>query len=90
MLALVTALATGGARPFLLVPGTPHPPNVAGDAAAWWRQLATVSDVVLEVYASAPKIYPAGALSARARCASSFRDALQAFLAISVPPGASG
>ena len=42
----------------------------AGDAAAWWRQLATVSDIVLEVYAQAPQIYSGGALLGRARCAS--------------------
>jgi hypothetical protein len=90
VLALVTALSGGGARPFLLVPGTPHPPNLAGDAANWWRQLATVSDIVLEVYASAPKIYSAGALLGSRALRVSFRDALQAFLSISVPPGRLG
>jgi hypothetical protein len=90
VLALATALTAGGARPFLLVPGTPYPPNLAGDAANWWRQLATVSDIVLEVYAAAPKIYTAGALLGSRALRVSFRDAVQAFLSISVPPGRLG
>ena len=71
ILALVSALTAAGARPFLLVPGTPHPPNVAGAAAAWWQQLAQVSDIVLEVYASgAEDLLGRARCSARARCAS--------------------
>ena len=90
VLALVTALTQGGARPFLLVPGTPYPPNLAGDAAAWWRQLATVSDIVLEVYAQAPQIYSGGALLGSRALRVSFRTALSSFLAISVPAGRLG
>jgi hypothetical protein len=90
LLALVTALTAGGARPFVLVPGTPYPPNLANDAAAWWRQLATVSDIVLEVYAQAPKIYATGALVGSRTLRVSFRSALSSFLAISVPAGRLG
>jgi hypothetical protein len=90
LLDLVTALTAAGARPFLLVPGTPHPPNVANDAANWWRQLATVSDIVLEVYASAPRISPAGPLLGSRALRVSFRTALQSFVSISVPAGRLG
>jgi hypothetical protein len=90
VLALVTALTTAGARPFLLVPGTPHPPSLAGDAAAWWRQLATVSDIVLEVYAQAPTIYSGGALLGSRALRVAFRTALQSFVGISVPAGRLG
>jgi hypothetical protein len=90
VLALVTALSLGGARPFLLIPGTPHPPNVANDAATWWQQLSQVSDIVLEVYASAPTISKAGSLLGSRALRGSFRDALQPFLSISVPAGRLG
>ena len=90
ILALVTALTIGGARPFLLVPGTPYPPNVAGAAALWWQKLAQVSDIVLEVYAAAPKISSAGSLLGSRALRVSFRTALQSFLSISVPAGKLG
>jgi hypothetical protein len=90
ILLLVTALTTGGARPFLLIPGTPNPPNVAGAAAVWWQNLAKVSDIVLEVYAAAPKISAAGSLLGSRALRISFRTALQSFLAISVPAGQLG
>ena len=90
VLALATALTTGGARPFLLIPGTPHSPNVAGAAAAWWQRLAQVSDIVLEVYAPAPTIFAAGSLLGSRALRVSFRTALQSFLAISVPAGKLG
>jgi hypothetical protein len=88
--ALLSALATGGAVPFLLVPGTPSPPNVAGAAAVWWQQVAQVSNIVLEVYAAAPKISAAGALLGSRALRVSFRTALQSLLAISVPAGKLG
>jgi hypothetical protein len=90
VLALVSALTIGGARPFLLVPGTPYPPNVAGAAALWWQKLAQVSDIVLEVYAAAPKISAAGSLLGSRALRVSFRTALQSFLSISVPAGKLG
>ncbi len=90
ILALATALTAAGARPFLLIPGTPHPPDVTGDAAGWWRQLATVSDIVLEVYAQAPSVASAGPLLGSRALRVSFRSALQSFLAISVPAGRLG
>jgi hypothetical protein len=88
--ALVSALTAGGARPFLLVPGTPHPPSVANEAAAWWQQVASVSDIVLEVYAAAPAISEAGPLLGSRALRVSFRSALQSFLSINVPAGRLG
>ncbi|MEO9175534.1 MAG: hypothetical protein ABI317_08460, partial [Gaiellales bacterium] len=90
LLLLTQALTTAGARPFLLVPGTPHPPNVAGAAALWWQMLARSADIVLEVYAQAPSIYSAGALVGSRDLRVSFRAALQSFAGISVPAGRLG
>ena len=90
ILALATALTAAGARPFLLIPGTPHPPDVTGDAGAWWRQLATVSDIVLEVYAQAPSIASAaGRCSARARSASRSAARSSPFSRSACPPAGS-
>jgi hypothetical protein len=88
--ALVSTLTAGGARPFLLVPGPPHPPNVANEAVLWWQKVAQVSDIVLEVYGAAPSIAQAGPLLGSRALRVSFRSALQSFLAISVPAGRLG
>jgi hypothetical protein len=90
LLALTQALTTAGARTFVLVPGTPHPPNVAGAASVWWQTLAKSADIVLEVYAQAPSVYSAGALVGSRDLRVSFRTALQTFEGISVPAGRLG
>jgi hypothetical protein len=87
LLTLTQALATAGARPYVLVPGTPHPPNVSGAATVWWQTLSQSADIVLEVYAQAPSIYSAGSLVGSRDLRVSFRTALQSFLGISVPAG---
>ena len=69
LLALVTALTAGGARPFLLVPGTPYPPNLADDAADWWRQLATSPTSCSRSTPPRPRSTQRGRCSARVRCA---------------------
>jgi hypothetical protein len=89
LLALVSALSTS-ARMFVLVPGTPHPPNVAGAAAAWWQKLSSVADIVLEVYPQAPTVYSAGPLVGSRDVRVAFRTALQSFLGIGVPAGKLG
>ena len=89
LLALVSALATS-ARTFVLVPGTPHPPNVAGAAAVWWQNLSKVSDIVLEDYPQAPAVYSAGPLVGSRDVRVAFRTALQSFLGIGVPAGKLG
>jgi hypothetical protein len=90
LLALVSALATGGARTFVLVPGTPYPPNVAGDAAQWWRTLAGASDIVLESYSAAPRIYASGALVGSRTLRVGFRSSLATMLGIGIPAGKLG
>jgi hypothetical protein len=90
LLTLTQTLTTASARPFVLVPGTPHPPNVSGAAAIWWRTLSQSADIVLEVYAQAPSVYSAGALVGSRTLRISFRTALQSFAGISVPAGKLG
>ncbi len=89
LLALVTALATAGARPFVLVPGTPHPPNVAGAAANWWQHARDgLGHRARGLRVGAEDLLGRARCSARARCASRSATALQTFLGISVPAGA--
>ena len=74
-------LAARGGRPALLVSSEPF---TGGDAAAWWKSIGAVSDLVLENYANANLIWrdgrgrrlaaAAGALSAVGREAARARD----------------
>jgi hypothetical protein len=57
VLQFVQRLSERGARPALLVSSTPA---TGGEAAAWWRSLGQVSDVVLENYWNANLIRKAG------------------------------
>ena len=50
VLRFVSRLAERGGRPALLVSSEPF---TGGDAAAWWRSVGAVSDLVLENYANA-------------------------------------
>ena len=67
MLALVRALAARGARPFLLINSDPY--TGSDDAAAWWRSVAQVADLVQEVYFSAKVLYRSGPSSRTGACA---------------------
>ena len=52
-------LAAKGARPFLLVNSAPY---TGGDAADWWRRVASVGDIVPEVYFNAPSVMRKGVI----------------------------
>ena len=59
-------LAAKGARPALLLSTDPY---TGGDAAQWWRDIAQVSDLVLEKYFSAAAVSRAGPCSGTGACA---------------------
>ncbi len=82
ILTYVRTLASRGAHPYLLVPSEP-----ASDfaAAAWWRQLAAVSDIVVQVYPPANQIYAEGPIAGNRRLRNSIRRKLVNFTALGVP-----
>jgi hypothetical protein len=87
VLTYLKTLAARGARPFLLVSGTPY---TAGDAAAWWQQVAAVADIVRETYFNAKSLYARGAILANRTIRQSLRNGLAPFLAIGIPPSRLG
>jgi hypothetical protein len=82
VLAFVKTLAARGARPFLLVNSKPY---MGGEAAAWWQQLAAVSDIVRETYLSANKLYAQGPIAANRTLRQALRSGLGDFTAIGIP-----
>lgn len=82
VLAYLQALAALGARPFLLVSSTPY---TAGEAAAWWQQVAAVADIVRETYFSAKRIHALGPILGNRALRQGMRSAIVRFLAIGIP-----
>lgn len=82
VLAFVQRLAARGARPALLVSSTPA---TGGEAAAWWRAIGQVSDVVLENYWNANVISRAGPVEGSRMLRVDFRRSAATLLAIAVP-----
>ena len=87
VLRFVTRLHARGGRPALLVSSDPF---TGGDAAAWWRSLAAVSDLVLENYANANLIWRDGAIDGSRRLRVRHRQAVAKLLAIGIPPSRIG
>jgi hypothetical protein len=83
VLAFLRALAARGARPFLLVSSAPF--TRTPEAAAWWRDVALVSDVVQEVYTGAPLLWRQGPIRANRRLRMFFRRSVGAYTAIGIP-----
>jgi hypothetical protein len=82
VLRFVSRLAERGGRPALLVSSEP---NTAGDAAAWWRSMAQVSDLVLENYSNANVIWRDGAVEGSRRLRTSYRRSAVKLFAVGVP-----
>jgi hypothetical protein len=76
-------LAAKGARPALLLSNDPY---TGGDAAQWWRDIAQVSDLVLEKYFSASAVARAGAVLGNRRMRTSMRRSVAKLFAVGVPP----
>jgi hypothetical protein len=87
VLTYLRALAARGARPFLLVNSAPY---TAGEAAAWWQQVAAVADIVRETYFSAKRIHDMGSILGNRTLREGLRTAVGRFLAIGIPPSRLG
>jgi hypothetical protein len=87
VLRFVTRLAERGGRPALLVSSEPF---TGGDAAAWWRAVGQVSDIVLEKYANANVIWRDGAVEGSRRLRTGYRSSAAKLFAVGVPPSRIG
>jgi hypothetical protein len=82
VLRFVSRLAERGGRPALLVSSEPF---TGGDAAAWWKALAAVSDLVLENYANANVIWRDGPIDGSRRLRMRYRQSAARLLALGIP-----
>ena len=87
VLRFVTRLAERGGRPALLVSSEPF---TGGDAAAWWRAVGQVSDLVLEKYANANLIWRDGAVDGSRRLRTGYRSSAAKLFAVGIPPSRIG
>ncbi|HEV8685785.1 MAG TPA: hypothetical protein VGQ84_00780 [Gaiellaceae bacterium] len=83
VLTLVRELARRGARPMLLISRPPY--TGSADAAAWWREIAKVSDILPEVFFSAPTLWRDGPIAANRRLRIAFRQAVGSLTGIGIP-----
>ena len=87
VLRFVTRLKERGGRPALLVSSEPF---TGGDAAAWWRAVGAVSDLVLENYANANLVWREGAIHGSRRLRVRHRQSVSKLFAVGIPPSRIG
>jgi hypothetical protein len=87
VLRFVTRLAERGGRPAVLVSSEPF---TGGDAAAWWRAVGQVADIVLEKYANANLIWRDGAVDGSRRLRAGYRSSAAKLFAVGIPPARIG
>ena len=87
VLRFVTRLSERGGRPALLVSSEPF---TGGDAAAWWKSVAAVSDLVLENYANANLIWRDGPVDGSRRLRVRHRQSAAKLLALGIAPSRIG
>jgi hypothetical protein len=87
VLRFVTRLAERGGRPALLVSSDPF---TGGDAAAWWKSVAAVSDLVLERYANANVVWRDGPIDGSRRLRTRYRQSAAKLLSLGIPPSRLG
>jgi hypothetical protein len=87
LLRFASRLAERGGRPAILVSSEPF---TGGEAAAWWRAVGQVSDLVLENYANANLIWRDGAVDGSRRLRTSYRRSASKLFAVGVPPARVG
>jgi hypothetical protein len=87
VLRFVMRLKERGGRPALLVSSDPF---TGGDAAAWWKSVAAVSDLVLENYANANLIWRDGPVDGSRRLRVRHRQSAAKLLALGIPPSRIG
>ncbi|MGI9111949.1 MAG: hypothetical protein ACR2GT_07105 [Gaiellaceae bacterium] len=75
-------LAARGAKPILLVSSDPY---TGVDAAPWWREVASVADIVVEKYFGAPSIHKAGPELGSRRMRTSMRRAASKLFSMNIP-----
>jgi hypothetical protein len=76
-------LAADGARPFLLLSQAPY---TQGDAGLWLQQIATVADLVPEVYFNGKSIASLSPAAAAVKLRTTMRTRMEQLLAIRIPP----
>jgi hypothetical protein len=82
VLRFLSRLTARGARPALLVSSEPY---TGGDAAAWWKSIASVSDLVLENYANANLIWREGPVDGSRRLRVRHRRSAATLVALDIP-----
>jgi hypothetical protein len=83
VLTFLQQLASRGAHPVLLVNSTPY---TAGDAGAWWQQVASVADIVREDYVPATLTWKLGALVGSRSLRTTYRRSITDFTSIGIAP----
>ena len=83
VLTLVRGLAARGARPMLLLSRAPYTSSEA--AAAWWRGVAEVSDILPETYFGAKLLWKEGSVLANRRMRTAMRNAIGRLTSIGIP-----
>jgi hypothetical protein len=86
VLTALRELHARGSRPFLLVPTKPTPYLASPEAQEWWRAVAQVSDVVLELHFNAKVLHGYGPRVGSRKRRTVMRRELERFTAIGIPP----
>ena len=84
-LALVRRLAERGAKPFVTIA---NPPYTGGEAAQWWRDLASVAILIRQVFFTAPNVpqlHALGPVRASRSMRSGMRALVRRFTEIGIP-----
>ena len=84
-LILLRRLAERGAKVFITVA---NPPNTAGEAAQWWRDVASVAVLVRQVYFTSPNVaglHALGPVRASRAMRSGMRGLVRRFTEIGIP-----
>jgi hypothetical protein len=88
VLAFLQDLAAKGAHPVLLINQSAY--IGSPDAAAWWRSVSKVADVVREIYIPATRIWPLGPILGNRLLRQSYRNAIADLTSIGIPPSRLG
>ena len=84
-LALVRRLAERGAKPFVTIA---NPPYTGGEAAQWWRDLASMAVLIRQVFFTAPNVpelHALGPVRASRAMRSGMRALVRRFTEIGIP-----
>ncbi|HUQ22156.1 MAG TPA: hypothetical protein VM049_04005 [Gaiellaceae bacterium] len=84
-LALVRRLAERGAKPFVTIA---NPPYTGGEAAQWWRDLASVAVLIRQVFFTSPNVpelHALGAVRASRAMRTGMRALVRRFTEIGIP-----